>query len=83
MTTDSFTETELGPPDLERPYWRDVAGERISFQEVIAAARSEEDAIEAATRHAQAICALAHAAGQARVQGEHQVARRRAFEAKA
>jgi hypothetical protein len=62
-------------PNLERPYWRDQDGERTTFQELTTGLDSQA-AKHLAEQHAEAICALARAAAEARLHGEHTTARR-------
>jgi hypothetical protein len=67
-------------PDIERPYWREPSGERTTFQEVVLGLDAQA-AKQVAERHAEAICALARAAAEARLAGEHTHARRLAHAA--
>lgn len=66
--------------DIERPYWREPRGERTNLQEMVSGLAAQV-AQRAAERHADAICALARAAADARLAGEHSDARPLAFAA--
>ena len=67
-------------PDFERPYWRGPDGARTTFQEIMLGL-DHRTAMHLAERHAEAICALARAAAEARLAGEHMNARRLAHAA--
>lgn len=67
-------------PTVERPYWREASGARTTFQDVVGGLDGQA-AEQAAERHAGAIGALAQAAAQARLAGDHIEARRLAFAA--
>jgi len=79
MAIETPTGTRLAP-ELERPYWHDHEGERLTFQEVVSELAGG-DAAAAADRHVEAICAVARAAAHARLRGEGQDARRLALAA--
>lgn len=67
-------------PDVDRPYWREPGGERTTFQEMVIGLDTQA-ARQLAERHAEAICALARAAAEARLAGNHAGARRLAHAA--
>lgn len=71
---------ELLVPDVEHPYWRERGGERTTFQEVVLGLDSQT-AKQMAELHAEAICALARAAAEARLAGEQTTARQLAHAA--
>jgi hypothetical protein len=74
MAIETPPHTRLAP-ELERPYWHDHHGERLTFQEVVGELAAPNVAA-AADRHAEAICKVGRAAAHARLRGESQRARR-------
>jgi hypothetical protein len=79
LAIETPTGTRLAP-ELERPYWHDHQGERLSFQEVVSELAGR-NASGAADRHAEAICRLARSATHARLRGQGREARRLALAA--
>jgi hypothetical protein len=77
MAIETPTGTRLAP-ELERPYWHDHEGERLTFQEVVSELAGANPAA-AGARHAEAIRMMASAAAHARLRGEDKEARRLAL----
>jgi hypothetical protein len=62
------------PPTLELPYWRDSQGRRTSVLAVLAGrGPSEREAVLG--QHADAVCAIIHAASKAHLEGRQRDAR--------
>lgn len=71
---DAPTGTLLAP-ELERPYWHNDQGERLTFQEIVSELAGANPAA-AGDRHAEAIRTVARAAAHARLREEDKESRR-------
>jgi hypothetical protein len=72
--------TGWAAPTPENPFWRDADGRRTTVAAMLAG-RDQATRRDLLDLHADAVCAIIHAAGRARIEGRDQHARSLATQA--